>query len=112
MHETWCPERGDIVWLTFDPSLGHEQQGRRPAIVVSPKIYNEKVGLILVCPVTRVEKGYPFEVRIHGDYPVSGVALADQVKSVDWRARNAEYGGHLTSQETGEIWGKIAAILQ
>jgi len=86
----YCPERGDIVWLDFDPQSGHEQKGRRPAIVISPKIYNSKSGLALFCPITNQIKGYPFEVMLPSNLPVTGVVISDQVKSLDWKVRNAE----------------------
>src|SRR5512145_1900578 len=86
----YIPERGDVVWITFNPQAGHEQAGRRPAVVLSPKAYNGKVGLALLCPVTSQVKGYPFEVAIPDGLAVNGVILSDQVKSLDWKARNAE----------------------
>jgi len=87
---TWIPERGDVVWITMNPAAGHEQSGRRPALVLSPAAYNGKVGLALLCPITSQVKGYPFEVRLPDALPVEGVVLADQAKSLDWRARGAE----------------------
>ena len=86
----YVPERGDIVWITFNPQAGHEQAGRRPAVVLSPKAYNGKVGLALLCPITSQIKGYPFEVALPEGLPVGGVILSDQVKNLDWKARNAE----------------------
>jgi mRNA interferase MazF len=83
------PRRGDIVWLEFAPTIGHEQSGRRPAIVLSPTEYNEKVGLMLVSPITSKSKNYPFEVILKGK--VKGVILVDQIRSVDWRERKAQY---------------------
>ena len=82
------PERGDIVWITMDPTVGHEQSGRRPALVLSPAAYNGKVGLAILCPITSRAKGYPFAVRIPEGLPVRGVVLADQAKSLDWCARS------------------------
>ena len=84
------PDRGDLIWLSFTPQSGREQAGRRPALVVSPSAYNGKVGLALVCPITSRAKGYPFEVALPNDAPVQGVVLADQLRSLDWRSRNAE----------------------
>jgi len=81
----YIPDRGDVVWLMFDPQAGHEQAGRRPALVISPKAYNAKIGLSFVCPITGQAKQYPFEVGIPSGLPVSGVVLADQLKSLDWR---------------------------
>lgn len=86
----YLPDRGDIVWLAFDPQAGHEQAGRRPALVVSPAAYNGKTGLALFCPITSQVKGYPFEVALPAGAAVSGVVLSDQIKSLDWRARRAE----------------------
>ena len=88
---TYVPERGDAVWINFNPQSGHEQAGRRPAIVVSPKAYNQKVGLALFCPITNQTKGYPFEVAIPKNAKVSGVILSDQIKSLDWQTRNVEF---------------------
>ena len=87
---SWIPERGDVVWITMDPTVGHEQSGRRPALVLSPAAYNGRVGLAILCPLTSQVKGYPFEVRVPEGLPVEGVILADQAKSLDWRAREAE----------------------
>lgn len=88
---SYIPRRGDIIWLTFNPQAGHEQAGRRPAFVVSPYSYNKKVGLFLVCPITSQIKGYPFEVQISSKSGINGVVLADQIKSLDWKARQAEF---------------------
>ncbi len=85
----YIPDRGDAVWISLDPQAGHEQAGRRPALVLSPSTYNGRVGLALLCPITNQAKGYPFEVPLPEGYPVTGVVGADQVKSLDWRAREA-----------------------
>jgi mRNA interferase MazF len=85
----YVPERGDAIWITLDPQAGHEQAGRRPALVLSPAAYNGRVGLALLCPITAQVKGYPFEAALSEGLPVTGVVLADQVKSLDWRARKA-----------------------
>jgi mRNA interferase MazF len=105
----YVPDTGDIVWLEFSPQAGHEQAGHRPALVVSPASYNGKTGLMLCCPMTAQIKGYPFEVRIGGKR--SSVALADQLKSVDWRARNARPRGQATAEELAEVRGKIRALV-
>jgi len=107
----YTPERGDIVWLTFTPQPGHEQTGRRPALVLSPGAYNGKVGLALLCPITSQVKGYPFEVTVPESLPVSGVVLADQVKSLDWRARNAELAGKLPAGALEEVLQKLLVLL-
>ncbi len=105
------PDRGDAVWLHFDPQTGHEQAGRRPALVLSPASYNGKVGLAILCPITRQEKGYPFEVPVPGECGVSGVVLSDQVKSLDWRARQAELIGPLPRRVTEEVLQKLGVLL-
>lgn len=105
----YAPERGDIVWLSFDPQAGHEQAGHRPALVLSPKAYNAKTGLMLCCPMTSRIKGYPFEVALSGAPP--SAVLADQVKSLDWRARKARKKGEATAAEVAEALGKARALL-
>jgi mRNA interferase MazF len=86
-----APARGDIVWISLDPQAGHEQRGRRPALVLSPAAYNVRVGLALFCPITKQVKGYPFEVALPAGLPVSGAVLADHVKSLDWNARQCAH---------------------
>lgn len=107
----YIPQRGDVVWITLNPQSGHEQAGRRPAVVLSPGIYNEKVELAVLCPVTNQIKDYPFEVRVPDGLPVSGVILADQVKSLDWRVRNAEWICTLPPRVVEEILQKLDALL-
>ena len=87
----YVPRRGDVIRVDFNPQKGHEQAGRRPALVLSPADYNRAVGLVVVCPITNQKKGYPWEVEIADEPHVTGVVLADQVKSFDWRGRNAEF---------------------
>lgn len=105
------PRRGDLVWLTFNPQAGHEQAGRRPAVVLSPLAYNAKVGLALLCPITSIVKGYPFEVNLPPGLPISGVILADQVKSLDWRARSAEFICTVPDTVTQEVLQKLGLLL-
>ncbi|HWN42272.1 MAG TPA: endoribonuclease MazF [Thermoanaerobaculia bacterium] len=109
---TYTPDRGDVVWITLNPQAGHEQAGRRPALVLSPGAYNARVGLALFCPITSKEKGYPFEVRIPAGLPVVGVVLADQIKSLDWRARQAELVARLPLQTTQEVLKKLLVLLE
>ena len=85
-----APDAGDLVWITFTPQAGREQAGRRPALVLSPRSYNAKVGLCLVCPITHHAKGYPFEVQLPAGLPIQGVVLADHIKCADWRQRRSE----------------------
>lgn len=108
----YVPRRGDVIWLTFQPQAGHEQTGRRPALVVSPKSYNGKVGLVIVCPITRQVKGYPFEVALPPDLGVEGVVLADQVKSLDWRARDADFHCVVPAHVLDEVIAKLRVLIE
>jgi len=110
VKEGYIPERGDIVWLNFNPGSGHEQKGKRPAVVISPKGYNEKVGLGLFCPITSKTKNYPFEVKIENE-KINGVALADQIKSLDWKTREIEFIKKETSEKVNEIIDKISVLI-
>lgn len=107
----YIPKRGDVIWLTFDPQAGHEQAGRRPALILSPAAYNGKVGLTILCPITSQVKGYPFEVNIPQGLPIEGVILADQVKNLDWEVRKAELIFQLPSQTVNEVLKKIHLLL-
>jgi mRNA interferase MazF len=107
---SYIPERGDIVWIKFNLVLGHEQTRRRPAIVISPKEYNEKVGLGLFCPITSKIKNYPFEVEIKNK-KIGGVVLSDQIKSFDWKIREVEFITKATPQKVNEIINKIHILL-
>ena len=104
------PSRGDAVWIQFNPQAGHEQAGRRPALILSPAAYNAKVGLALLCPITSQIKGYPFEVQIRGK-KIEGVVLSDQVKSLDWRVRQAKLIERLPDSVTTEVLQKLATLL-
>jgi mRNA interferase MazF len=108
----YIPDSGDIVWITFNPQAGHEQAGRRPALVLSPAAYNGKVGLAILCPITGQIKGYPFEVVIPDGLEIHGAILSDQVKSLDWKARKAEFGGKLPSQAFNEVVQKLSALIR
>ncbi len=107
----YTPERGDIVWLDFDPQSGHEQAGRRPALVVSHSPYNKKVGLAIFCPITNQEKGFPFEVKLPGGIKAKGVVLADQVKNLDWQKRNAEFYCKVPESVLDEVSAKIKTLI-
>jgi mRNA interferase MazF len=109
MVSSYIPDAGDIVWLDFDPQLGHEQAGHRPALVLSPASYNDKASLMLCCPMTTQIKGYPFEVVIVGTTP--GAVLSDQVKSLDWRKRRASRKGMVTPAELAIVRAKICVLL-
>jgi mRNA interferase MazF len=88
--KSFVPDRGDVVWLEFDPQAGREQAGRRPAVVLSPRSYNERTSLMLCCPVTSKVKGYPFEIVMPSDFAITGAVLTDHVRNLDWQARNAK----------------------
>lgn len=107
----YIPERGDAVWITLDPQAGHEHAGRRPALVVSPSAYNGRVGLALFCPITNQAKGYPFEVPLPGGLPVTGVVGADQMKSLDWRARNALRIGAVPEEVVVAVVRRLQTLL-
>ena len=107
----YVPKRGDVVWMTMNPQAGHEQAGRRPAVILSPAAYNAKVGLVLAAPVTSWVKGYPFETLVPSGLPVSGAILSDQVKSLDWRAREAALSCELPSSVVSEVLQKLRSLL-
>ena len=106
-----APERGDAVWLDCAPRSGHEHDGRRPALVLSPRSYQARTGLALVCPITRQVKGYPFEVALPAGFAVDGVVLADQVKSVDWAARRSSFIARAPDEVVRSVGGLVARLL-
>jgi mRNA interferase MazF len=107
----YVPERGDVVWVSFSPTEGHEQAGHRPALVLSPSSYNARSGLMLCCPITSKVKPYPFVVPILGDADIAGAALADQLRSLDWRVRRAKRKGRVSDRVLREVLGKASALL-
>lgn len=107
----YVPDRGDAVWINFNPQAGHEQAGRRPAIVLSPSSYNRKVGLAIFCPITSQIKGYPFEVVIPAGLKVTGAVLSDQVKNLDWKVRETELIVRLPASVTDEVLKKLKTLL-
>ena len=108
---SYVPARGDLVWLSFDPQAGHEQAGRRPAFVLSPEAYNRKTGLFLACPVTSKIKGYPFEVPLPAGLPVGGVVLSDQIKSLDWKVRKAEFASRTPEDVVIDVTSLILPLI-
>ena len=107
----YVPDRGDAVWIALNPQAGHEQAGRRPAVILSPAAYNGRVGLAILCPITNQIKGYPFEVVLPPGLAVTGAVLSDQVKSLDWRARQAELICALPAEMVAEVLAKLATLL-
>lgn len=111
-HANYVPDWGHIVWLDFDPQSGHEQAGRRPALVLSRAAYNSASSLAFLCPITNQVKGHPLEVAIPERLPVKGVVLPNHMKSLDWRTRNASYVCDLPQLQVLEVIGKIIALLR
>jgi mRNA interferase MazF len=109
MPSPYVPEAGDVVWLSFDPQVGREQAGHRPAVVLSPAVYNAKTSLMVCCPMTTQIKNYPFEVIISAANP--SAVLADRVKSLDWRRRRAKRKGAISAEELAEVRAKIRALI-
>ena len=109
---SYVPDRGDLVWLEFAPQAGSEQRGRRPALVLSPKTYNGKVGLALFCLITSKVNGYPFEVLLPDVYSVSGVVLSDQLKSLDWRTRKAKFIERISSDVMAMVTARVLPLLE
>jgi len=107
----YVPERGDAVWISLNPQAGHEQSGRRPAVLLSPTSYNARVGLAILGPITNQSKGYPFEVLVPAGLGVTGVILADQVKSLDWRVRRAEFICTLPEDTLSRVLERLATLL-
>ena len=111
VKDMYIPDRGDLIWLTFNPQAGHEQAGRRPALVISPAAYNGKTNLCLACPVTNSIKGYPFEVLLPKQSDVTGVILTDQIKSLDWKVRNAIFIEKISKQVLEDVIAHIKTLL-
>lgn len=110
-RSAYVPDRGDAIWLHFEPQAGREQSGRRPAVVLSPRDYNERVSLALVCPITSQRKGYPFEVDVPPSSGLSGVVLSDQLRSLNWRARKAEFIGKVGAAVLADIVQKVSLLI-
>src|SRR3989344_5998565 len=109
VRKTYIPDRGDVLWINFDPTRGHEQSGRRPAVVLSSKIYNAPARLLLACPVSSRVKGYPYEVILTGT--IDGVALVDHVRSLDWSIRPIKKVGAVSEAALLEIQTKLKLLL-
>jgi len=107
----YIPNRGDIVWVSFTPQAGHEQAGLRPALVLSPATYNGKVGLAILCPITSQIKNYPFEVLIPDGLKIGGAILSEQVKSLDWKIRQAEFICKLPKSTFDEVLQKVGTLI-
>lgn len=112
IKNNYVPDRGDVIWISLNPQAGHEQAGRRPVLVLSPVAYNGKVGLSIICPITNQQKGYPFEVEIPSQLAISGVILSDQVKSLDWQVRKAEFICKIPQKITSEVMKKLNTLIK
>lgn len=110
VKKSYIPERGDIVWLNFTPQTGHEQKGKRPAIVLSPEAYNSKIGLAVFCPITSKQKGYPFEVEVVSN-KINGVILSDQVKNLDWRSRDIQFIEKAKTEVVQDVLAKLNTLV-
>jgi mRNA interferase MazF len=108
---SYCPDEGHIIYIDFDPQVGREQAGRRPAIVLSPESYNRKTGLAVVCPVTRQSKAYPFEVSLPAGLKVTGVVLADHIKNLSWTGRNASHICDAPIEVLEDVRAMVAALI-
>jgi transcriptional modulator of MazE/toxin, MazF len=111
MVSEYVPDRGDVIAVNFSPQAGHEQANRRPALVLSPGGYNRASGLLLACPITNQQKGYPFEVEINEKIAVSGVILADQIKSLDWNSRAATFICKMPEKIMDDVLAKINVLI-
>ena len=111
VKRSYVPGNGEIVWRTFNPQSGHEQAGRRPALALSPRSYNRKTSLALFCPITSRAKGYPFEVSLPAADAVTGVVLAHQIKSLDWRARRVRFESKAPPRVVSKVFEKLAVLL-
>ncbi len=107
----YIPDAGDLVWRTFDPQAGHEQRGRRPALILSPRIYNQKARLAIACPITSQAKGYPFEVPLPAGGKISGVVLADHVKNLDWQARRVVFEAKAPADILTDVRERLRVLL-
>ena len=111
-QDRYLPDRGDLVWLNFAPRTGHEQSGKRPAMILSPAIYNRKTGLALCCPITSQVKGYPFEVLLPANCATHGAILSDHVKNLDWRARSASFIEKISDDIVSQVVGKLSCLIK
>lgn len=107
----YVPDAGDLVWLTFDPQAGHEQRGRRPALILSPRVYNSKARLAIACPITSHVKGYPFEVPLGPGGKIAGVVLADHVKNLDWQARRVVFEAKASVDVLTDVRERLRVLL-
>jgi mRNA interferase MazF len=111
ISNSYTPNRGDIVYLDFNPTKGHEQRGYRPALIISPAAYSDKSSLALFCPITSQQKGYPFEVLLPEDLQTHGVILVDQIRSLDWRVRQIKFLETVSPEVIAEVQAKITPLI-
>ncbi|MCH5583790.1 endoribonuclease MazF [Shimazuella sp. AN120528] len=111
VKKSYTPKQGDIIWMQFNPQAGHEKSGHRPAIVISPEVYNQKTGLAILCPITSKVKDHPFEVLLPENFPVQGAILSDQIKNMDWRVRGAKFIGEIPNEILEEVREKLELLI-
>jgi mRNA interferase MazF len=109
---SYCPDAGDLVWIDLDPTLGHEQSGHRPALVLTPRLYNGASGLCIICPITSRARGYPFEVAMPHGHAIAGVILVDQLRSLSWEKRYVKMAGAAPVQVLDDVRERLAVLLQ
>jgi mRNA interferase MazF len=110
MVEKYIPQKGDLVILTFDPQAGHEQQGRRPALIISNDLFNERVGLAIACPITNTDRNFPFHVAVNSEH-LSGFIMSEQVKSIDYNARKVKFVAKVDDEVLNHVLGLVESIL-
>jgi len=110
MVEKYIPQRGDLVVLTFDPQAGHEQQGRIPALIISNTLFNQRVGLAIACPITNTDRNFPFHVNVQNEN-LSGFVMTEQVKSIDYRARNVKFVAKINEEVLDHVLGLVESII-
>ncbi|MCX6073617.1 MAG: type II toxin-antitoxin system PemK/MazF family toxin [Campylobacterales bacterium] len=110
MVEKYIPQRGDLVVLTFDPQAGDEQQGRRPALIISNTLFNQRVGLAIACPITNTDRNFPFHVNVQNEN-LSGFVMTEQVKSIDYRARNVKFVAKINEEVLDHVLGLVESII-
>lgn len=106
----YIPKKGDLVILTFDPQAGHEQQGRRPALIISNDIFNQRVGLAIACPITNTDRNFPFHIAVQSEN-LSGFVMSEQVKSIDYKARNVKFVAKVDEEVLNQVLGLVESII-
>jgi len=106
----YIPKKGDLVILTFDPSAGHEQQGRRPALIISNEVFNKHVGLAIACPITNTDRNFPFHVKVESDN-LTGFIMTEQVKSIDYNVRKVKFVERVSDEVMEKVLGIVESVV-